>query len=284
VTGTHESAGRKEVLTVDLQALLASVAERMNAGFTRTAQIKHSGSKGRVREALLVGDFLRDYLPASVRVSPWAEIVAADGSVSPECDIVVFDRNTPPLVDEREYRVIPSECLYGVVEVKSRLDTKELSDAVERITAVKRLPKTAFVPFGKHANFQSIERYDRSWRFFPTFGMVFAYDSVSLEKLTTSLANLTAKIPDPAHWTDAVYVLNKGMVLHTRRGTRKIASSPSLRTELIAVASDNALVAMVIQLQDVFSTAWMPRFQIRDYLPDAEIGTVMTVAPISRPG
>jgi hypothetical protein len=62
--------------------------------------------------------------------------------------IVIMDPSTPPFWSEQDYRIVPAECVYGVIEVKSSLDTKELCSAWEQIAQVKALPKTAYHPDG----------------------------------------------------------------------------------------------------------------------------------------
>lgn len=124
---------------------MASVAKRMREEFEETAVVNHRGGKGASREDI-VRDFVARYLPRSAEATGRGEIITADGQVSPECDIMIVDRSTPPLMDSRDFRIVPAECVHGVIEVKSRLDGRELLDACEKIQAVKSLPKTAYGP------------------------------------------------------------------------------------------------------------------------------------------
>jgi len=79
-----------------------------------------------------------------------AEIISAEGGVSPQCDILIVDRSTPQLTDSKTHRIVPAECVYGVVEVKSQLNSKETIDGCEKIAKVKRLARTAYVVQRKH--------------------------------------------------------------------------------------------------------------------------------------
>jgi hypothetical protein len=124
---------------------MASVAKRMRAEFEETSTVNHHGGKGATREDMIRG-FLARYLPRSAEATGPGEIITADGHVSPECDIMIIDRSTPPLMDTREFRIVPAECVHGVVEVKSRLDGRELLDGCKKIQAVKSLPKTVYGP------------------------------------------------------------------------------------------------------------------------------------------
>jgi hypothetical protein len=129
-----------------LRAVLASVADKMLADFKASSVAKHSGSKGTVREAQLLNNYLRKYLPRNVIAEHSGEVVAVSGEVSGQCDIVILDPSTPPFWDEEDYRIVPVECLYGVIEVKSTLDKTELQKAWKQIARVKALTKEAYYP------------------------------------------------------------------------------------------------------------------------------------------
>jgi hypothetical protein len=71
---------------------------------------------------------------------------AVNGGVSRQCDITIAEPSTPPFWDEGDYRIVPAECVYGVIEVKASLDSTELEKAWRLIADVKALPKTADFP------------------------------------------------------------------------------------------------------------------------------------------
>jgi hypothetical protein len=100
-----------------LRTVLASVANKMLADFNASSVAKHSGSKGTVREAQLLGNYLRKYLPRNVIAEHSGEVVAANGAVSGQCDIVIVDPSTPPFWDDEDYRIVPAE---GVSMASSR--------------------------------------------------------------------------------------------------------------------------------------------------------------------
>lgn len=90
-----------------LRAVLASVADRMVADFKASGVAKHRGSKGTVREAQLLSNYLHKYLPRTVRAEHSGEVAAVDGEVSPQCDILILDPSTPPLWDARTIGLSP---------------------------------------------------------------------------------------------------------------------------------------------------------------------------------
>jgi hypothetical protein len=109
------------------------------------------------------------YVPGTVEVIHNAEIISVNGQVSKQCDIVIVDRSTPRLRDIKSHHVIPAECVYGVIEVKTRLTGPELVDACNKIASVKRLRRSSYTQDG--------------WMPLPIFGHVFAFDSIQMKSL-----------------------------------------------------------------------------------------------------
>jgi hypothetical protein len=95
-----------------LAEALDTLAKTMRAEFEgATKEIAHSERKGQVREALVATSYLREYLPSTVELVHGAEILAADGTISPECDIAIIDPNSPTYKAPGGYRVVPNESL-----------------------------------------------------------------------------------------------------------------------------------------------------------------------------
>ena len=65
-----------------LRPVLASVADRMVADLKASGVAKHGGSKGTVREAQLLSNYLGKYLPRNVRAEHSGEVVAVNGERS----------------------------------------------------------------------------------------------------------------------------------------------------------------------------------------------------------
>ncbi|WP_416223244.1 DUF6602 domain-containing protein [Streptomyces hygroscopicus] len=120
-----------------LAIMLRSVAKRMRADFDRSKVLNHNGEAGTSRE-VLVRDFLSSCLPAHVQAIHNAEIVASDGGVSRQCDVVVVNRETPPSHVVGWISSNPNECIYGLVEVKTNLTRKDLLDSCEKIRNARR--------------------------------------------------------------------------------------------------------------------------------------------------
>jgi hypothetical protein len=81
-------------------------SDRLRADFVSSGGFMHRGEKGGAREKILV-DFISEYLQGHVQAFHSGEVVTVDGQVSPQCDILVCDRSTPPLLDMDSYRIVP---------------------------------------------------------------------------------------------------------------------------------------------------------------------------------
>ena len=256
-----------------LRTVLASVANKMLADFNASSVAKHSGSKGTVREAQLLSNYLHKYLPRNVIAEHSGEVVAANGAVSGQCDIVIVDPSTPPFWDDEDYRIVPAECVYGVIEVKSSLDASELRKAWKQIARVKALPKTAYLPDQQP---RTRKMYGRDWPYVPTVGIVFAYDGVGLDTLCNEFEELADQYA-PEHCPDSVWVLNKGFINGTNPKNGKIDPGPVPDAGYMAVEAtpQQMLIPLTAHLHQHFGTAWMPYFKILDYMTDLPWGTVV---------
>jgi hypothetical protein len=166
----------------------------MVADFKASGVAKHRGSKGAVREAQLLSNHLHKYLPRNVRAEHSGEVAAVNGAVSPQCDILIVDPSTPPLWDEEDYRIVPAESVYGVIEVKSFLDSAQLQKAGELIADVKALPKTAYFPNGPEPQRRRAAYGRDDWPYVPTVGIVFAYDGGDADTLCKTFGEHSGRL------------------------------------------------------------------------------------------
>lgn len=263
-----------------IAALLHASATELRARFDKSAAAsQHAGSKGAVREDYLV-DFLSDHLPRTVDVLGSAEIMTVDGLLSPQCDVVIADSSTPPFFSEDRHRVLPNECVYGIVEVKSSLDRTSLVDACERIAAVRSMPKSAYYPMRAPYSYR-INAYGQDWTHWPTFGVVFAFGGTSLPTLAAALMQWCAD-RDPVEWPDSVWVLGKGYLLWAPESGLRLDNSPQPGSGLVVLEpapGGDILLPLLLSLNPLLVRAAMPTFRIHDYLRQASIGRVATYIP-----
>jgi hypothetical protein len=104
---------------------------------------------------------------------------------------------------------------------------------------------------------------------------VFAFQSTGLTRLGTTLEPLQTD-SDPAERVDTVWGLDEGMILNLSDGGT-IDAEPSSATHLGAIASENPLLWLAVMLQDIFQSAWTPKFRLVDYLAaqDVPIGPIV---------
>lgn len=250
-----------------LNRVLQLVAQKMRSDFEITqASIAHRGSAGTVREHILV-DFLKNYLPRTVDVVGSGEILAADGSRSRQCDILIVDPSTPPLYvgHEDSHRVVPAECTYGVVEVKSNLSSAELIQACENIRSAKERPKLAFGGdlFGRKTN-----RYGKDWTYTPTVGMIFGFGGANLKTLGKAFNDWCQGVPHHLR-PDSIWILGNGMLSWTEPNDPNSLSGYSephgQLTTLVPFDGQDVLLPMVFRLNHHFRHVFMPYFDIEMY-------------------
>lgn len=237
----------------NLREILDSVAARIAADFEASQLVQHRGSKGTVRESGLRKAFLEKYLTNVVDVVGSGEVVSFDGQVSGQCDVMMVDPATPPLWDEEDYRVIPAECVDGVVEVKSNLTAGELRQAWAGIEKVKALPKTAYRAQGLIQYATSL--YGRQWDHWPTLGFVFGYNGATIQTLGETFVELVQAQPDAALRVDALFVLNRGVVMWQQPETGNFSATGRPGDVVVAAEASptEVLLQMTAHLNVLFS-------------------------------
>lgn len=100
--------------------------------------LKHPGEFGTYREAITT-DFLSAFLPQRFQIDS-GFIVNAEGRVSRQIDIVVYDSAlAPPLESKQRQRFFPIESVVAIGEVRSDLTKERLVDGLQRLSEVKRM-------------------------------------------------------------------------------------------------------------------------------------------------
>lgn len=256
-----------------LAEILKSVAERMRADFNASTSVMHRGEAGATRESI-VCDFVADYAPGHVQVIRSGEIVTTTGETSPQCDVIILDRSTPPLRDMGNYRIVPSECVYGVIEVKTTLDKAQLTDACEKIRKIKSLPKTAYFPDPLRRNWTM---HGRSHPYVPTFGMIFAFGSIGLDTLGEHFMTWCVK-HKPEECPNSIWVLGQGWLQWTNPGGQGAEIWPTENSRLSVLRpawlEEDILLPLTLQVSSHLTGAWMPPFRLLDYAGHDVLGVL----------
>ena len=94
------------------------------------AAVTQSGVKGTIRE-ILVRDLFRPLLPSDLGVGT-GQIATAKNELSPQQDVVIFDRRIlPSVLFEETVGIFPVESVLATVEVKTTLTAAELRSAYD---------------------------------------------------------------------------------------------------------------------------------------------------------
>ena len=128
----------------DLVQLMKTRFRRLLLDFEMTfsaEQISHPAERGRLLEEAL-RTFLMPVLPNRIGVGSGQLVEALKQKPSKQVDIVLYDAlNYPLLLSEGSFQLFPNEAVLAVIEVKSKLNKKYLSEAVANITSSKALRK-----------------------------------------------------------------------------------------------------------------------------------------------
>ncbi len=107
-------------------------------------QLIHPGEYGEYREKAVI-ELLDYFIPQNLKISE-GFVISSDGSVSTQCDIIIYDPNScPKISDSNHQKFFPVECVVAIGEVKSEIKTKiDLIKILKKLSGVKRLKE--FVP------------------------------------------------------------------------------------------------------------------------------------------
>lgn len=173
--------------------IFAEAAKRLRQDFEELVVIPHRREKGGEAEGL-VRKFLEDRLPRRFGVGAGFVIDALD-QLTGHNDVIMYDAlNCPVYRASSSAAIYPADNVAVVVEVKSRLDGRELRNGFEKIAAVKSLAKRGHAE-PLHAQ---------------TFGVIFAFESAISAGTVLNHYRKLIEEKGFGHHPDLVVVLDKG--------------------------------------------------------------------------
>ena len=127
---------------IDLKELFGSMQHEMLASLQVNREfISHLGSMGDATEERWI-EFLNTYLPDRYDVDK-AIVIDAQGNVSDQIDIVVYDNLYTPFIFNKDgFKYVPAESVYAVFEVKQDLEGN-IEYAADKVESVRRLQRTS---------------------------------------------------------------------------------------------------------------------------------------------
>lgn len=120
----------------------SDIADGLNRGSNQIREYykTHNPSAGENREDL-VADFLSHYLPPVFAIDTGL-ILSSNGRLANQADILIYDKTYNfPLFPQSSNKFWLIESVYALIEVKTRLETNEIRDAITKCRNFKTLPR-----------------------------------------------------------------------------------------------------------------------------------------------
>lgn len=99
--------------------------------------LKHPAEFGIYREKI-IKHLIQPFLPSRLAIGT-GFIITSKNETSTQCDLIIYDKDNTPVIENEEQRFFPIECVVGVIEVKSRLDKSKLKEALIKLSEIKKL-------------------------------------------------------------------------------------------------------------------------------------------------
>jgi hypothetical protein len=179
--------------------------------YRKAKDLKNPRERGDARENILrrflIGSGL---LPDGYRVTKVrARVVSPTGHASDELDVVLFDRRETVVLMRRSgvAEVYPRECVFGTIQVKSKLTKRDIIEGFKNLASYKAL-------------------YNSSGRFFGPFvgrplsnkgfGLLFSFDTDLEWDEIVKTVQVCANGYHVAHLPNAIFILSKGTILFSQ--------------------------------------------------------------------
>lgn len=190
---------------ITISKLFSDAAKYMRAEFEFIRKSNpHPGEKGQEIENVLI-EFLNIHLPKRFRAAS-GYLIDNDNNLSNQTDIIIYDAIASPVYrSSSKTQIVPADNVAIVIEVKTRLNKKELKDAFKNISSSKKLNKRPFGEIDQTSTGSPVENVS-------TFGVIFGFDTdTKLETLADSMNELMSSY-DSNLWPDMLVILDKGVV------------------------------------------------------------------------
>ena len=118
---------------------ISSFEIELHKRYEISSTIWHRGEKGRQREHGL-SIFLKENLPEAYGVATGEIISEEKELISPQCDIIVYDRLRTPIIGKYDaVQQIPIEGVYSVIEMKSTITKSSFKDAARKFNKIRNM-------------------------------------------------------------------------------------------------------------------------------------------------
>lgn len=266
--------------------MYAATATRLQAQFEEVrASLTHSAARGGAAEEIF-RKFLIEALPPSLGVAV-GQVVDSHGNFSGQSDVIVYDAQATPMLftsAQGGTQTVPIEGVIAVIEVKSRLQRKDLGQLVAHAQKVKSMEPRAFLPQSL-----TIHRtlYDQEWANLPVLYSVFAFTSDGL--YVGELNSMLAEVPLHRR-VDNLCALDRGLVVNVcltefTPDERQLQPQFTFQatatriSKLAEVTSDNPLMPWFAMNSSLYVRASRPPLNLAVYVQDQlMLGATMPMA------
>jgi len=174
-------------------------------------QLIHPGEYGTYREAVCK-DFIRFVIPRRLDIDQ-GFLINSDGDISNQCDIIVYDSRTAPMIETGErQRFFPIESVCAIGEVKSDMTKGEFINAINKLGEIKKMRDNIVNPFilnSENSNFNpQLNHTDQIFTFL--ICNKFKFDPIDLVNEFSSIYTLQSY---QKH--NLILSLNDGLFLYT---------------------------------------------------------------------
>ncbi|MBU9309848.1 DUF6602 domain-containing protein [Burkholderia multivorans] len=183
--------------------------EDMLRDFNRSKDMRHPRDVGMAREQIL-RRFLVDkgLIPGRyAATSSSVRVASTTGHMSNELDLLFYNDSDSICLMRREkaYSVLPVECTYGVIQVKSKVSRNDVRDGLRNIASYKKLRRAGSRPMFVISDEPKSQ---------DGFGVLFAYDTdLDWGDLVDEIKSFARENPKQV-WPNLVFILSKGLFLY----------------------------------------------------------------------
>jgi len=147
---------------IDFREFLESTGKELQARIDRAVFYRHKTGVGDAREDV-VRDYLSEVLPPRFAVDR-GKFFDKEGQLSREFDVIISESiDVSPAMVLAGRRIVPVESVYGVIEVKSKLNKRDYDNFIEAVAEMDKMQRY----YEPYYNPLSPEEEDRLAKGFP---------------------------------------------------------------------------------------------------------------------
>lgn len=252
------------VSTSAISAMIQGMTDQLRSSFNTSELIEHHLNRGEFRERV-VEDMLKPHLPRRFAFSTGIAVNAL-GKQSQQQDVLITDSASfGPFLSAGGITLHPIETVAASIQVKTRINAREIKSAVENIASLKELMpplQRSWVRPLSSADGTEILREEHRM-----FGGVLAYaSSINMETVSKTFADASREV-EPRLRPDALFVLDNYALLWGANFRRLEICYPTKAECLHAIRpGDDGLLFFFALLFSTLSSYVAPPLDLNTYI------------------